>query len=419
MFTNRPLLFLGASLEKDRTLTVLEEIHARLPALAHYAVVESSYLVSRFRERRQRMSGLGISPLWLLPGDFGSIRTLLEQLLQGASAHTLRQAPAVPSPQVVGTKATKGPLLRLVKASGGPPAPAALHSVIDRIARKAAGNGLVYFLGAYAHLSVHPSTSATLFYENLAKSFDADQSGLDRAQIAEAVAASVGRREMWIEAKRSLEALPAKPSLVYRFLGALPAFLRGHGREDSSWQWILTTNYDTTLERVFADAGEPFHLLYYQADGPYEGRFLHRSPSGSIRIIDRPDNIHSFHGPAHVLVKLDGGIAWDPFLPESVAIVPSDFNASAARFPGAFPFALRSTLQDRSLLVMGSSLKDPHVERLIRWSTGHCENVRKSWAVVKPNTHGTGWLSYWTSVGLQMIESDLEQFVLALLAELR
>lgn len=197
------------------------------------------------------------------------------------------------------------------------------------------------------------------------------------------------------------------PSRVYRFLADLPAYLRGRGRADACWQWIVTTNYDTMLERVFQDAGEPFHLLYYQADGRDEGRFMHRTPDGAIRVIERPDNIQRFGGPAHVLVKLDGGVAWDPHLHESVAFLPSDFYASAGRFPAVLPAALRAVLRDRALLVLGSSLREAHVERLIRWSLSG-ESAGTSWAVIK---------RYWSGLGLQIVESDLEEFMLALHAQ--
>jgi hypothetical protein len=47
-FTNRPLLFLGCSLDKDRTVTVLKEIHNRLPTPTHYAVMEALYSLPRW-----------------------------------------------------------------------------------------------------------------------------------------------------------------------------------------------------------------------------------------------------------------------------------------------------------------------------------------------------------------------------------
>ena len=46
------------------------------------------------------------------------------------------------------------------------------------------------------------------------------------------------------------------------------------------------------VTQVLAARGERFHLFSYQVDGEHEGHFVHRDLAGSIRIIDRPENIH-------------------------------------------------------------------------------------------------------------------------------
>ena len=81
-FTNRPLLFLGCSLEKDRTVRVLGEIHNRLPGLRHYAVLATYYSSRRREQREKRLRELGISPLWFAPGKFGQIEELLGDLVR-------------------------------------------------------------------------------------------------------------------------------------------------------------------------------------------------------------------------------------------------------------------------------------------------------------------------------------------------
>jgi SIR2-like domain len=64
MFTNRPLLFLGCSLDKDRTLDVLEAIHQEIPGLAHYAVLAGYYSVSRTRVRRDELARGFVAKFW-------------------------------------------------------------------------------------------------------------------------------------------------------------------------------------------------------------------------------------------------------------------------------------------------------------------------------------------------------------------
>ena len=170
----------------------------------------------------------------------------------------------------------------------------------------------------------------------------------------------------------------------------------------------MSTNYDTVLEDALAKNGEPFHLFYYQVDGTWEGRFVHRDLDGSLRIIERPDTIRTLAEPAHVVVKLDGGIPWDPRIPETVAFSPLDFAISAGRLPTALPEVLRQIIQGQSLLILGSSLKDPHVQRLIRWSAGD-RRASKTWAV--KNDASPTDEKFWAAAGVEIIAEDLKVLV--------
>ena len=50
----------------------------------------------------------------------------------------------------------------------------------------------------------------------------------------------------------------------------------------------MSTNYDDALERAFEEAGEPFDLVFYMAEGEFRGRFMHRTPQGKPHLIDAP-----------------------------------------------------------------------------------------------------------------------------------
>ena len=64
--------------------------------------------------------------------------------------------------------------------------------------------------------------------------------------------------------RATLEERATIPSLVHRFIAALPTFLREHRK--SGQLYIFTTNYDTLMEQALIEAGEKFHLLYYVND---------------------------------------------------------------------------------------------------------------------------------------------------------
>jgi SIR2-like domain len=416
MFTNRPLLFLGSSLDEDRTLDVLRALHEELPGLGHYGVLAVPVGVGAATRRRRQLDRLGISPLWFSPGEFGRVHELLQELLQEASTRLLWRSsvPRASAPTSVST------------APAGPPAsqrePPALGDelelVTQRIARRLVHGRLAFFLGSGVHLG--KSMTARSFYRSLAKDYGFEEADGQRAEVAQFIVDLESKTEAWSVARQKLQATTGRPSEVIQFLAELPALLahrRGdHGHPPGPARlWVLTTNYDTLLEEALAARGEPFHLLYYQADGEWEGRFVHRDPEGTIRVLERPQNIHGLGDTGHVVVKLDGGIPWDERIPESVTFAPLEFSISAGRLPAAFPQVLQQVVREQSLLVLGSSLQDPHVQRIVRWSAG-ARHAVKTWAVrndVTPTLE-----RYWSATGVQLLNCDLGDFAAVLRAQL-
>ena len=287
------------------------------------------------------------------------------------------------------------------------------HTLLARrLARRIVNGRLSFFLGAGAH--IRRELSARAFYRAIAEEHAIEESELQRAEAAQFIVDCEGRADAWISAKERLPTNETHASVVYQFLAELPSLLRASGKNEASVLWMLTTNYDIMLEKVFEKAQEPFHLLYYQVDGKDAGRFLHREPDGTIRVIERPQNVWSFRDGAHMIVKLDGGMPYDPHFNETVAIAPMDFGISAGRLPTALPEAIRCVLRDRSLLILGSSLKDPHVQNLVRWSAG-TTRVTKTWAVA------LGWTEteerFWSVAGVELVNCDFKNFIPALRAE--
>lgn len=410
MFTNRPLLFLGSSLEKDRTLEVLEQIHKELPGLIHYAVLSASWSVSGLRKRRGELDNFGIIPLWFLPGDYRNIESILAELIQEASTRLVWK------PKIAVASQTPPP----APPPAAPSAPAVLPPNVDetltvlarRLARRIVNGRIAFFLGAGAH--VGGQMTARAFYRSIAMEHAIDETELQRAEAAQFLIDHEGRAEAWNAARERLPTDAAQASVVFRFLAELPGMLRAHGRESSSAQWMLTTNYDIMLEKVYRNAGEAFHLLYYQVDGKDAGSFLHREPDGTIRVIEQPRHVVSFREGAHLIAKLDGGEPYDPHFNETVAFSPMDFAISAGRLPNALPEAVRSVLTERSLLVLGSSLKDPHVQSLVRWSAGAARGT-KTWAIALNWTETDK--RFWLAAGVELVNCDFEVFIPVLRSE--
>lgn len=66
------------------------------------------------------------------------------------------------------------------------------------------------------------------------------------------------------------------------------------------------------------------------------------------------------------------------------------------------------------MLILGSSLKDPHVQNLVRWSAG-TNRVTKTWAAA------LGWTEteerFWSVSGVELVNCDFISFIPALAEE--
>ncbi len=79
-FQNRRLLFLGCSLEKDRTMEVLQQVSKCNAGLDHYAILACK--PEDIGQRSRELGNLGISPICYPDGRHEAVRVLLERLLE-------------------------------------------------------------------------------------------------------------------------------------------------------------------------------------------------------------------------------------------------------------------------------------------------------------------------------------------------
>jgi tRNA A-37 threonylcarbamoyl transferase component Bud32 len=79
---NRSLLFLGCSLNQDRTVRILRHVTMEYPELAHYAVVELPRHDAEVIERDRFLSDHGIRPIWYPTGKHEFVEVVLDHLVQ-------------------------------------------------------------------------------------------------------------------------------------------------------------------------------------------------------------------------------------------------------------------------------------------------------------------------------------------------
>ncbi len=165
--------------------------------------------------------------------------------------------------------------------SPGAVAPAPTGSHYDSIVRYMTSRGtLIPLLGS--ELSDTFPTAAALAAE-LVRRFGGDSDTRDLAKAAREVVGAAGRAEL-DRVVRELFTTDTEPAPVHRFLARLPTQLRRLGLAPQH-QLIMTTSYDTALERAFTDENEPYDLVVYVAAGPDRGKFVHRRFGGDPPVL--------------------------------------------------------------------------------------------------------------------------------------
>ena len=139
--------------------------------------------------------------------------------------------------------------------------------------------------------------------------------------------------------RAAIQTSATAPSVIHRFIAALPGFLRQQGK--SGQLCIITTNYDTLMERALTEAGEAFHQLYYVNDGgDGMGCFRERLPDGAIRQVEKPENLRHHRSSAHLWSSSTAGsptmATWKSRYRSTVPISKDWRHAYLQSSPGSF-----------------------------------------------------------------------------------
>jgi len=295
------------------------------------------------------------------------------------------------------------------------PAPAGLTSHFDRVTRLVEDGRITFVLGS----AVHDPTKlmAQEFYEELARVFECEALKEERFAVAQYIADRYGRENLYAEIRKLFVRNPLRARATHQMFAAWRSFRRSSG-DPVPFPTIVTTNYDDILETTLAHAGLPYHLFSYQADGPQRGRFYHRAPDNSLRIIERPRNIRRL-ADGFVIVKFNGGVNRHAGIRESYSTTRLDYWDLAGRIPDVLPAAVQHTLSENPMLFLGHGLRAADVESLIRFA--HKEHPGpRSWAVLlhrnqdssvwQPVVKGEGD-EYWQQLGINIVNQPVGLYV--------
>jgi hypothetical protein len=311
------------------------------------------------------------------------------------------------------------------------PAPDAEH-YNDVLAQMVDDGNLVFFLGprmaaerggAADGPESLPSTEQLA--EALAERFGIKrQAPLDLAEIAQYVYMTQGRSDLW-KALKQLPAVNCEPGLVHSFLAHLPGLLADKGHPDR-YPLIVSTNFDTALEKAFRAAGEPYDLAVYMASGRDKGKFVHFPADGEPRPIDKPNSYLEFpiRGDNElwrtVIVKIHGAIdgnisnyRWQ----DNYVITEDNYIDYLSRSPieNLVPLQILDKLRDSHCLFLGYAVRDWNLRVFLKriWDTSP---GGRSWAV-GPNPDILE-KRLWAANEVELYASDVAAYVDGLQAAL-
>jgi len=255
-------------------------------------------------------------------------------------------------------------------------APPALDDHYDEVIRAFSAGRLVPVLG--------PGVGGVAGHELavlLAERFELDGDGRGLAYISQAVAARNGVGPLYDELHLAL-AREFEPSLLHNWLASLPPLLR---RRNLPQQLIVSTSFDTGVEKAFAAAGEELDVVVYVASGRDRGKFLHLLPGGESVVVEQPN---AYTGLAleerSVLLKIHGHVDHGATRElESFAVSEDDHidYLAGVEAAGTVPVQIAARLRRSHLLFLGYAVDDWSLRVFLRRIWGHDRIAYRSWAV--------------------------------------
>jgi hypothetical protein len=338
----------------------------------------------------------------VLPRPFRPITALNAVTLRHATWErdlaSLVDALAVPLPvETVSPVATGEPAEEWEPTPGGPP-----ESHYRRFAKALSRGMLVPVIGAGVYSSAEAWSpgagrlpNAAELARALAERFGRESGSTDLAEVAQQILATEGPKPLERALRDLLLNDPVEPGPIHQALARLPALLRAG--ECESYPLLVTTTYDTGLERAFERAGEPFDLAVCIASGNDRGRFLHIPwydvEDRAIEPIARPNEYVEFpvddYGDLSrtIILKVHGGAVHDAppglKIPTGFLITEDDYIGFLSESPveNLVPAQLLNKLRESHFLFLGYGVREWSLRVFLRrvWHDGGPGAT--SWAV--------------------------------------
>jgi hypothetical protein len=210
------------------------------------------------------------------------------------------------------------------------------------------------------------------------------------------------------------------PNVLHRLLARLPKLLRDAPLSKPSrvqHQLLITTNYDRLLEDAFTAEGEPFDVVWYDAQG--ESRPLHHwNGVHSVRIEDPQTYDALSLEQRSVIFKMHGSLHLGDPEHDSYVITEDHYidYLTRANVDTLVPVHLRERLKKSHFLFLGSSLRDWNVRAMLRGIHQGQRFKYRGWAIDQRDDELEK--KFWDRRRVDFITSPLEQYAVGLSARL-
>jgi hypothetical protein len=207
-----------------------------------------------------------------------------------------------------------------------------------------------------------------------------------------------------------------EPTALHRMLALVARLVRKWRTEGKTahYQLIITTNYDDALEKAFKQVGESYDLVTYVAQGQDQGNFVHMSPDGKVRVIEKPreDQTLSLEERT-VILKIHGAVDRDDPKRDSYVITEDNYIDYLAQkdISNLIPVSLMSSMSESHFLFLGYSLADWNLRVILQrvWGEQQFDKRFQSWAIqLNPSLLEQ---KLWAARRVEILNRDLDQYV--------
>jgi DNA-binding SARP family transcriptional activator len=300
------------------------------------------------------------------------------------------------------------PLLERAAPSEGPG-----EDHLDAVVRSLLGGRLVTVVGAGVNADTTNGNglpSPAEIAAHLVESFDCPpEYARDLAHVAEYVTLTNGIGPLYDEL-HALFARDFDPRPVDRALARVAGLLREHG---GPHQLIVTTNFDTALERAFEEAGEDFDVVTYVALGRNRGKFLHIGADGGATVVDVPNAYGGLSLEKRtVILKIHGGIDRHPERQWESFVVSEDDHIdhlAQAEISVVVPVEIAARLRRSHFLFLGYPLQAWSLRVFLHRVWGRERVGYRSWAI--GDTLSALEQELWRERGIESFDLRLDEYL--------